>query len=255
MKQNYSIAQLKDTAKEKLTGKYGSAALMEIFQNTLFISALLIFNTFLSLFTLGFAASDGSVGTVIGFVIPYLANFCSSVLAGVMNTGIALFFLNAACGRTCATVNLLYGYQYLFQKSVTLSAVTVLINSICLLPYDIFTYQFQLTGSSQTAIAMVASLLIGMVIYTPISLALSQTYFLLLDFPSYSAKEILQLSIRIMKGRKKQLFVLQLSFLPIMLLGALTLGIGNLWINPYMMMTMALYFLHIMKPAENDTTN
>ena len=34
-----------------------------------------------------------------------------------------------------------------------------------------------------------------------------------------------------------------------MILGALSFGIGNLWITPYMNMTLALYFLDIMKPA------
>ena len=56
------------------------------------------------------------------------------------------------------------------------------------------------------------------------------------------------LSIRIMKGKKRKLFTIQLSFLPLMLLSMLTLGIGDLWLTPFMNMTMALYFLDIMRP-------
>ena len=49
-----------------------------------------------------------------------------------------------------------------------------------------------------------------------------------------SAKEAMEVSKKMMQGNKWRLFCLQFSFIGWMILGSLTLGIGFLWINPYM---------------------
>lgn len=49
-------------------------------------------------------------------------------------------------------------------------------------------------------------------------------------------------SKELMKGHKMEYFVLQLSFLGWILLGFVTLGIGFLWIAPYIQMTNELFY-------------
>ena len=56
---------------------------------------------------------------------------------------------------------------------------------------------------------------------------------------------------KIMNGRKKQLFFIQLSFLPLWLVGLLSFGVAMFWIIPYQRMTYTLYYLDIMKPQDN----
>ena len=92
------------------------------------------------------------------------------------------------------------------------------------------------------AILCIVLMVIGMCIYIPLSLGLSQAYYLLLDFPQYSAMELMKLSFRIMKGHKWEL-----SFLPLGFLCLLSFGIGTLWLVPYMNMTQTLYFLDLMQ--------
>ena len=53
-----------------------------------------------------------------------------------------------------------------------------------------------------------------------------------------------------MKGNRKRLFLLELSFLPLMLLCILSFGIGFLWLEPYMQMTYTHFFLDLMNPRE-----
>ena len=261
MNQYQSISDLKDHAKDKLTGNWGNAALVDLSYNTIifavtFITSFMISITisFITLFSSGnplamesYELSFGTSAAVT--VLQYILTLLCTIFGGVFHTGIALFFLNLASGRTATIGNLFYGFQYLYKQSLTLSTVSALLQFICLLPYYVFTFLFQETHATSWGICMVVAMIIGMVIYVPISLNISQSYFLLLDFPSYSAKEILQLSVRLMKGKKGKLFLIQLSFLPLMILGMLSFGIGNLWVNPYMNMTLALYFLDIMKPA------
>lgn len=173
-----------------------------------------------------------------------------SIFTGVFQTGITLFYLNTACGRPAVTANLFYGFKYLFKKSLGISAVLILLNTACTLPFDICYFLLR-SGKGFDAITMailcIVLMVIGMCIYIPLSLGLSQAYYLLLDFPQYSAMELMKLSFRIMKGHKWELFCLQMSFLPLGFLCLLSFGIGTLWLVPYMNMTQTLYFLDLMQ--------
>ena len=264
MNQYKTISDLKDTAKEKLTGKYGIAVFANFIPQLATIlgaSCLSMIFSFYVIFSMITGGGDATAAIInptmsTGQTIAlYLLTELLSIVLGVFNTGICLFFLNVACGRTASVANLFYGFRYMFKKSLFLSAVTGLVNIICLLPYNIFYILFKEDFSTQWVGAMVISLLVGLIIYTPISLALSQSFFLLLDFPQYSGPELLAQSIRIMKGHKRKLFLIQISFWPLMLLSVLTLGIGDLWLLPYTNMTMTLYFLDLMTPkAETGTS-
>ena len=261
MNQYQTISALKDTAKDKLTGKFGSAALLTFANSTMLFSASFIISMIIStIVTVIILVTGGDItnaalsmeAAVIVFIFEYLLTLLCSVITGIFNTGIALFFLNIASGRTAVLGNLFYGFHFLFKKSLRLSAVMTIAHAICMLPHTFCSFMFTYVSGSW-GIYMILALLLGTILYLPIQLSLSQAFFLLLDFPSRSAKELLQTSIRLMKGRKKQLFLIQLSFLPLMLLGTLTFEVGNLWITPYINMVMALYFLDIMKTGAVKT--
>lgn len=59
-------------------------------------------------------------------------------------------------------------------------------------------------------------------------------FYILRDNPQMSASEALNESKRLMDGYKMDLFLLGLSFIGWALLCILTLGIGLLWLGPYM---------------------
>ena len=54
--------------------------------------------------------------------------------------------------------------------------------------------------------------------------------------------EALARSTEMMRGYKARLFCLDLSFFGWRLLGILTLGIGNLWVNPYSTLSTAAFY-------------
>jgi uncharacterized membrane protein len=90
------------------------------------------------------------------------------------------------------------------------------------------------------------------------SMALFLTPYLLNDNPDLSVVDVLRLSRKMMNGHKMQLFKLQLSFLGWALLNVLTLGIGTLWLLPYMMTTMAAFYQdvreqYIMKEGQQES--
>lgn len=72
--------------------------------------------------------------------------------------------------------------------------------------------------------------------------------FILLENPDMKPKEALAASKELMHGHKWELFVLDWSFIGWLLLSALTLGIGNLWLTPYMNAARAAFYRDL-RPA------
>ena len=70
----------------------------------------------------------------------------------------------------------------------------------------------------------------------------AMTPFIMVENPQLSASEAITASKELMDGHKAELFVLELSFIGWMLLSVLTLGIGNLWLNPYINATYAVFY-------------
>ncbi len=75
--------------------------------------------------------------------------------------------------------------------------------------------------------------------------AYALTPYLLVDCPDLSALQCIKLSNEMMKGHKFDLFYLYLSFIGWILLAILTLGIGMLWLIPYMQTSTASFYLDV----------
>lgn len=74
------------------------------------------------------------------------------------------------------------------------------------------------------------------------TLAYSQAFYLLRDHPEYSILEAIRESRKRMKGYKWKYFLLQLSFIGWGFLAVISLGIGFLWLIPYMATTNAGFY-------------
>lgn len=74
------------------------------------------------------------------------------------------------------------------------------------------------------------------------ALSYAMTYYILVEDPKIGATEAIKKSIRMMEGSKEKLFRLNLRFFGLGLLCILTLGIGFLWLIPYMHVTYAKFY-------------
>lgn len=70
----------------------------------------------------------------------------------------------------------------------------------------------------------------------------AMTYYILHDNPEIRAEEAICRSMKMMDGHKWQLFCLHLSFIGWWLLCILTLGIGMLWLAPYIQNSTAAFY-------------
>jgi uncharacterized membrane protein len=78
----------------------------------------------------------------------------------------------------------------------------------------------------------------------------AMTPYLLYDNPSLSAEELICTSMKMMKGHKMKLFLLDLSFIGWALLCILTLCIGFLWLVPYTYSARAAFYEDLRTAAE-----
>lgn len=233
-----STSDLKNQAKERLSGHYGmvigGAMIINMISGTLssWLTVLLPSNTFVS------------------YLISWAVSLPLSVFVGVLSVGLTLIFMKLSFGTVPYLSDLFYGFSHI-PTAIGLSLAMTAVSAPLSMAYMIPLALYSLTGSEVYMYLMFVCLAVGLAIYVPLSLALSQCYFLMLDFPDKSAAEIIRLSFRITAGHRLRLFYLQVTFLPLLILGALSL-VGLLWVNAYMQMTYTQFYFDIMKPVQKN---
>jgi uncharacterized membrane protein len=106
-------------------------------------------------------------------------------------------------------------------------------------------------NSEQSSNALMLPYSLAVILFYAVSILLSliyqQAFYLLHDFPQYSAGELLHMSRKLMAGHKGRLFYIYVSFIPLILLSLLSCGIGLLWVSAYMTATRTEFFLNIIR--------
>lgn len=234
---NYKpFRELKRLAKVQLQGKYGT------------MIGALILQELLVLFATGILSMMIPGTDTLSNILYYILTFIVQLIAGILQAGVSFLYLKAACGMQCSVGDIFYCFKHSPDKAIKIEFVLAIINAVCMLPSDILTWKYPLTSlTDYDEIAMMYSVtLLCMTVYVVITLAFTPVFYMMLDFPNYTVKDILKKSIEVMKGNKMRYFLLDLSFIPWMFVGILTCGIGLLWIIPYMNMTSTNFYLDLM---------
>lgn len=85
------------------------------------------------------------------------------------------------------------------------------------------------------------------------SMSYSQMFFLLRDFPELTTLEAISESKKRMKGLKWKYFLMHLSFIGWGILCLFSIGIGFLWLIPYIGTTMAIFYNELIASQENNS--
>ena len=251
MKQYQKNYQLKNAAKDRLDGRYGGAVLISLLRLLIagFVSMLINRAAVMAQSSV-YTATGSETALRLAALAFDLLLAAANIVCAVLNAGNTLYFLNMACGQPLSVSDLFYGFRQDSKKSLTIAAAQVLCQTVLLWPAQYLSQYALRTGSAVWYLGTAAALLAGLCVYFPVSLGIFLSFYLMFDFPGYSGKETLALSWRIMKGQRSRLFLLQLSFLPLILLCILSFGIGFLWLEPYMQLTYTHFFLDLMNPSE-----
>jgi uncharacterized membrane protein len=84
------------------------------------------------------------------------------------------------------------------------------------------------------------------------SYSYSMAFYIMHDRPDLTASQCIDESRRLMDGRKMDLFCLHLSFIGWAILCVFTLGIGALWLEPYMQTAQANFYEELKKEKGCD---
>ena len=142
----------------------------------------------------------------------------SFLLAGPLQLGLAIYFLNILNDRPASIENLIEGFKPLLKVILIYIIISIAI-----------------------AIGIVLLIIPGIII----ALGLSMTYYILVENPELSIEESLKESWRLTNGYKMELFVLHLRFIPWYLLGLLCFGIGIFVVMPWHQLTLANYYNYL----------
>ncbi len=181
-----------------------------------------------------------------GSILYLLMTLIISILATLFQTGYSFLLLNMARGRAHSLKDLIYAFSNMPDHVILLCIRMSLLALLCTLPTTFGTaFLFLNPGSALMRLLWVLSILISLALMIKISLDYSQIYFLYLDNPYLSSREIMRQSKDLMHGSRFRLFYLEVSFLGMALLGIFSFGIGFLWIMPYINMTRAEFYRNL----------
>jgi uncharacterized membrane protein len=147
--------------------------------------------------------------------IPYLGAIISILLSGPLTLGLATCFLKLVRHEPFMFENLFDGFKKFSSSVIAQLLITIFVflwSLLLLIPGIIAYYRY------------------------------SMVFYILSDNPEISAMDALKRSKEMMVGFKWKLFCLHLSFIGWALLGILTLGIGYLWLTPYIYGSIANFY-------------
>lgn len=154
-------------------------------------------------------------------MIPFIGGLAVFFMSGAFSLGLVMFFLNFPRGGSPRLEQIFSGFPRFWQAfglMLMISLFTFLWSLLLIIPGIIASYRY------------------------------SQAFYILNDHPHIGIMEAIRASSDMMRGQKGKLFMLHLSFIGWFLLCLITLGIGFLWLCPYMM-TAAANFYEDLKEA------
>ena len=220
MNEYKSTARLKSIAAERSLGRYGTliGANIIIYAIQVIVSAITTVSTGGSLFFI-----------ITNNIITLIVN----ILLGLLVSGKAYLYMNLLYSQPVAASDIFFGLKQQPQKAVAIQAHFVIVDFLISIPGQLLMIQYQKAPDANSVLAAVLALSVGLCINIIFSLVYSQSFFILHDFPDRTAVKILASSRHLMKGNIFRLFYLHVSFIPLYILGCLTLFVPILWINVY----------------------
>ncbi len=215
--------ELKQNAKEQLSGKIG----------IIFLCGVIYFAI-----TLG-----------LNF-IPLLGSIAVIILTPALELGFTKLYMDISYGRQAEVSTLFSGFSQFGQALLTyllLLGISLLVSVVILLPFVVLLVVGIELGSTGIVFGAAGWYFVAMIFLIYYTLGLTFLFYVMAENPDLSALDILKTSWFMMKGHRFEYIVLSLSFIPWILLGTITLGIGYIWVIPYMSLT-SVNFYHNLKP-------
>lgn len=202
--------------------------------------------------------------SVPALLISQVFLFIVSLIGMIFSTGYSYMLLNMSRGKAFGFSDLIYMFRHQPDRVLVAGLAISLIETVLMLPFNYWT--IMVSPSAQTFDAQVAwlrtamlLLALGIALGVVFTLPFTLTFYILADDTEIGGLEALKTSIRLMKGKKGKYFVLQLSYMPLVILSVFTLYVAFLWLLPYMQAVDTAFYLDVRgefdRPEPEDSEN
>lgn len=175
----------------------------------------------------------------------YIAELLISLITVVLTAGQMTIHLNMARGKAYNVSQVFCRMKNHPDRFVIAGFGVLVVSALALAPMMIGVNMAVQDPVQEKIITAIGLGLISLVLETYISIRLSLLYYVILENDGLSLKECLGRAMELMNGNMGRMFYLQLSFIGMYFLVGLTLGIGVLWVMPYIMQTETLFYLEV----------
>lgn len=229
-----SNGELKGMARQMLLGRYQVPML-----------AMILSSLIPSLFLLPFNYLCSERSTIpMQAVLYYLASFIITLIELLLNCGVKRIHLSIARGQQAQVSDMFWVIKNRPDRILIGGFVITLITWIPLIPS--FLFDLMAPDTLSTAVYLLISELLsmaGLFVGFLITLPLYFVFWIYAEDPDIDTREAFHRSLALTRGAKWRLVLMELSFIGWLLLGALTFGIGLLWIMPYMEQSFTNFYL------------
>lgn len=225
---------LKADARESLIGNL-TTTVLSIFLYTL--STMLLSERIAS-----FSPDSVLLTLLLSLFVFFIVNTCANML----RIGLSCIFLKLQFGERASVGDLLYAFRNNSDAAVIISAFIASQEVLCILPYLLFVTLAPVQSGSALAVAAPILLVAGTLGTIAVRIRYAVCTYLFLDFPGYTAGELLRGNARLMKGHLGRLFSLYFSFIPLYFLSLMSLGVAGLWVSSYSHAAEAAFYKDLM---------
>lgn len=240
---NHTFRELKRLSREFLMGRYMTPVLAVITATILPGILLMPFSTSTMTHWNVQTATYAIAAIIIG------------LLAQLLNAGIVRIHLLLAKRQSVSLKDLFWAFRNQPDRFLLSALFMTIMFLLPAVPAGL--YLLMLARKKMTAAYLVVTVAAVILLLSIILLYMACSFCLV--FPFYiehddmSVIEGFRSSLRYMRGNKMRYFLLQLSFLGWQLLGLCSMGIGMLWISPYISQTQANFYLDLTSQLHQNT--
>ena len=228
-----SSKELKALAREALLGQYGSL-----------IGAMFLLGMFSVILESVPVTITRNREDTTSLIIQFVVTLIISVLVYLLQIGMTVIVLHMTRRQTYSLSDLFYTFRAHPDRFIIVSVIQIGISMILQIPAYIFLLLYP-GDTIKRVLLYLLLLLAGSIVSFIVLLGFTLADLLLIDNENLGAIDALRQSWAMMHGNKGRFFYLQISFFGLALLCILTLGIGMLWLYPYMMTTEAFFYLDL----------
>lgn len=193
--------------------------------------------------------------SVTGLLVSVLVSLVQALLINVFTVGFIRVCMRLMRGQEISIKEFLYVLKHDPDKVIILSFVMWVFGMLVQLPLLIPDSVAESVGTGSGGLVLIKCILISvfLIVYIYVYILLSQCFYLYLDRPECTVREILMLSISVMNNHKGRFFYLMVNIFGMSCLVVLTFGVGIFWMFPNIYVLMINFYEDI--KSEFDAVN